>query len=84
MTDTRFPLRGCRYYHGARIVSADGRTEHSVNGVHSGAFVLLEQGPQTAASDLERAFPAGSWFALYDYGVGDWLEWTHAATLELT
>jgi hypothetical protein len=83
LTGTRFPLRGFRYYHGARIASADGSAEFPVKGIQSAGFVLLDEAPGTAKADLERAFPAGSWFSIYDYGVGDWLEWTHVATLQL-
>jgi hypothetical protein len=85
LTDTHFPLRGCRYYHGARVAPASGSAEFPVAGIQSGGFVLLgsEGAALPAKADLEQAFPAGSWFSLYDYGVGDWLEWTHVATMEL-
>jgi len=86
LTGTRFPLRGFRYYHGARIATADGSAEFPVKGVHSGGFVLVgaEGAGAVPQAELEKAFPAGSWFSLYDYGVGDALEWTHVATLALT
>ncbi len=85
LTDTKFYLRGFRYYHGARLASADGQAEFPVKGIKSGEFVLLgaEGVAPIPQAELERAFPAGSWFSLYDYGVGDWLEWTNAASLEL-
>lgn len=85
LTGTRFPLRGFRYYHGARIATADGSAEFPVKGVHSGGFVLVgtEGAEAVPGADLEKAFPAGSWFSLYDYGVGDWLEWTHVAALAM-
>jgi hypothetical protein len=84
LTDTTFYLRGCRYYHGARLVAADGTTEYPVKGVHSGAFVLVgaEGTPPVPGAELERAFPAGSWFSIYDYGVGDGLEWTNSVSRE--
>ncbi len=83
LTSTPFPLRGFRYYHGARLAAPDGGAEFMVKGIHSGRFVLLDDAPGTTRADLERAFPAGSWFSVYDYGVGDWLEWTHAAAVDL-
>ena len=69
LTNTPFRLAGCRYYHGARIVNADGTAEYPVAGVRSGGFVLL------GAPPAPEAFRKGDWFRIYDYGVGDTVTW---------
>jgi hypothetical protein len=76
-TDTPFTLHHLRYYHGARIVNHDGTTEHRIIEVRNKGYALSE-------TDIDPdAFPTGSWFNVYDYGVGDEVVFPHVATLEL-
>ncbi|NOX52851.1 MAG: hypothetical protein GXP27_00120 [Planctomycetes bacterium] len=84
-TDTPFTLQGYRYYHGARIVGPDGRTEYRILGVRSRRAVFLDtqRHPEATADQLARDFPQGSWFAIYDYGVGDEIVWPYAVSLTL-
>lgn len=78
LTTTPFRLAGFRYYHGARLVNADGNAEQQVSGVSSGRFVLLLPGADPGA--VAAGFPPGSWFRLYDYGAGDEVTWPVVAS----
>lgn len=77
LTDTPFPLQGYRYYHGARLVNQEGSSEFRVAGIQSTQYVLIdpEAHPRLDQDSLEKAFPKGSWFGVYDYGVGDEVVW---------
>ncbi len=84
LTDTPFHVSGHRYYHGARILNEAGDLELRVAGVRSGQFVLL--GPSeglSGARDPATGFPVGSWFRIYDYGVGDQVSWPQSISLRL-
>ena len=83
LTSTAFPLHGYRYYHGSRIVNEARTAEHRLAGIRSGKFALLD--PETEgnvdSATLEAEFPGGSWFEVYDYGVGDTVEWTSVVSV---
>ena len=85
LTDTPFTLQGYRYYHGARIASADGQAEYRILGVRSRRAVFLDRQrhPKATADQLAQQFPKGSWFAVYDYGVGDEAVWPYAVSVTL-
>ncbi len=72
-TDTPFPLERYRYYHGARLVNAAGDAEYRIIEVRSGkhAIINAQVHPEATAETLAAEFPVGSWFDVYDYGVGD-------------
>lgn len=84
-TDTPFPLQRFRYYHGARLISADGQSEYRILDARSKQAVILDAArhPEAKADALARQFPAGAQFAIYDYGVGDEVSWPYAASLTL-
>jgi len=72
LTDTQFPLRGYRYYHGARMTNEDQRFETMLEGIQSEGFALLAEGGRDPNEKiLKEKFPVGGWFRVYDYGVGD-------------
>ena len=77
LTNTPFRLAGYRYYNGARITNPEGTAEYRVSGVRNGKFVLLAEKPDPAA--LAAAFPKGTWLRIYDYGVGDQVQWPSIA-----
>ena len=82
-TSTAFPLHRFRYYHGARIVNQARTAEYRLAGIRSGAFALLDPGKH---GDVDSAvigaeFPSGSWFDVYDYGVGDTVTWTNVVSV---
>ncbi|MBT3380871.1 MAG: hypothetical protein HN742_02330 [Lentisphaerae bacterium] len=83
LTETKFHLRGYRYYDGARLVSESGTTEYRVAGVRSTQFVLIDtrEHADLDAALLRAEFPEGSWFEIHDYGVGDQLSWPNIAVL---
>ncbi len=70
-TTTPFPLSGYRYYHGARLVNAERTAEYRIVDVRAGALIDSQAHPECPVEKLEQEFPAGSWFDVYDYGVGD-------------
>ncbi len=82
LTATPFQLSGYRYYHGARIVNADATAEYQLAGIRSGQFALIDAAlhPELDADTLAAEFPEGSWFDVYDYGVGDEVVWVQAAS----
>jgi hypothetical protein len=83
LTDTRFYLRGFRYYHGARIGNEEGTVSYRIAGIDDRDYVLLDaaENPDIGVDDLTRAFPADSWFGIYDYGVGDTVVWPNCASV---
>jgi hypothetical protein len=84
-TDTPFTLQGFRYYHGARLVNADGKCEYRIVDARTGRYVILDgrRHPDVKAARLAQEFPVDSQFTIYDYGVGDKLRWPYAVSLQL-
>ena len=82
-TPTPFVLQGFRYYLGARLVNADRTAEYRITEVASGNAALIdpEIHPEATADRLAREFPEGSWFEVYDYGVGDEVVCPHVASV---
>ncbi len=86
LTDTPFVLHRFGYYEGARIRNADGSAEYRINEVRNGAFALIdpEVHPDATAQKLAADFPEGTWFEVFDYGVGDEVVWPSIASAALT
>ncbi len=84
-TDTPFQLQGYRYYHGARLVNADDTAEYKILEVRSaqGAIVDPEAHPDATADKLAKQFANGTWFEVYDYGVGDEVVWPYTVSVRL-
>jgi len=84
-TDTSFTLQRFRYYHGARAASGNGSAEYRIVDVRSAKAVFLDGSvhPDAHAAKLATDFPAGSWFEIYDYGVGDEVVWPFAVSVTL-
>ncbi len=82
-TSTPFPLQGYSYYEGARIRNADGSAEYRINEVRNAAFAMIDRAlhPEATADALAADFPPGTWFEVYDYGVGDQVWWPMSASL---
>ncbi len=80
---TPFVLHGQGYYDGARLVNAQGSVEYRINEVRSGRGAMVDRAthPEATAAKLADEFPEQSWFALYDYGVGDEVVWPYAASV---
>ena len=78
---TPFYLRGYRYYHGARIVNAKKNAEYRLAGIRTDyrtkntVFIDSQAYPGLDPEKLKAEFPEGSWFEVYDYGVGDQVVW---------
>lgn len=83
LTDTPFMLERFGYYEGARLTNAEGTAEYRLNEVRSGvaAFIDREAAPEARAERLDALFPIGSWFKVYDYGVGDEVVWPYAVSV---
>jgi hypothetical protein len=77
LTDTRFYLGGFRYYHGARLTNAGMNAEYSTADVVNRKYVQIDPAAHPAVDPvkLTAEFPVGSWFEIYDYGVGDEVVW---------
>ncbi len=86
LTGTPFNLQNYEYYEGARIVNADGTAEYRINEVRSGKFALIDPAlaPGATADTLAAEFAEGTWFEIWDYGVGDQVVLPSAASLTLT
>lgn len=86
LTDTPFNLQGFGYYDGARLVSADGAAEYRLLEVTSGARALIDAAahPEASAETLAGQFPEGTWFEVWDYGVGDQVVWPMSASFTLS
>jgi len=80
-TSTPFHLRGYRYYQGARVVNAERTAEYRILGVAGGAVIDTQAHPDVTAEKLEAEFPVGTWFDVYDYGVGDEVVWPLAVSV---
>jgi len=74
-TATPFNLSGYRYYHGARMVNAERTANYRIIDVRGGALIDAQAHPECPAEKLHAEFPIGSWFDVYDYGVGDEVFW---------
>lgn len=83
-SDTPFRLRGMRYYHGARAANAAGDAEYRILGIADGAFVDTAVHPEASAETLAGEFPLGTWFSVYDYGVGDDVVLPHVVSVSRT
>jgi hypothetical protein len=83
LTSTPFVLQHWGYYEGARVVSADGTAEYRINEVRSGRAAMIDatEHPEATADKLAGEFLEGTWFKVYDYGVGDQVVWPHAVSL---
>ncbi len=84
-TDTPFQLQGYRYYHGARLVNAERSVEYKIMEVRSanGAIIDPEAHPDAKADKLAKEFANGTWFEVYDYGIGDEIVWPYAVSVQL-
>ncbi|MCX7425934.1 MAG: hypothetical protein NTW96_09995 [Planctomycetia bacterium] len=82
-TGTTFTLQRYRYYHGARVTNAAGTAEYRILDARSTSAVILDAKlhPDTTAAKLAGEFPPGSWFEIYDYGVGDEVVWPYRASV---
>ncbi len=80
LTPTAFPLQRFDYYEGALMRNMDGSAEYRINEVRSAKFALIdrEQHPDATADALAADFPEGTWFEVFDYGVGDTVTWPMA------
>jgi oligo-alginate lyase len=85
-TGTPFVLQSYGYYQGARLVSADGKAEYRLVEVRGGAAAMIDRQahPEAKADKLAAEFPKGSWFEVYDYGVGDEVVWPYAVSVKRT
>jgi hypothetical protein len=83
LTNKPFTLQRYGYYDGARMRNADGSAEYRINEVFSGQFALIddEQHPDATAEALADEFPEGTWFEVFDYGVGDEVRWPMAVSV---
>jgi hypothetical protein len=77
LTDTHFYLGGFRYYHGARLTNAARNTEYFTADVVNRKYAQIDPSAHPAIDPVKLAaeFPVGSWFEIYDYGVGDEVVW---------
>jgi hypothetical protein len=82
-TDSPFALQRFRYYHGARVINAAASAEYRMIDARSARAVFLdaEVHPDAKADKLAGEFPAGSWFEIYDYGVGDEVVWPYPVNI---
>jgi len=82
-SSTPFTLQRYGYYQGARLVNADATAEYTINEVRSGAGAMIDKQahPDATAEKLAEQFPKGTWFRVYDYGVGDELIWPYAVSV---
>jgi hypothetical protein len=77
LTDTRFYVGGFRYYHGARLTNASGTAEYYAADAVNKKYAQIDPvfHPSVDPAKLATEFPVGSWFEIYDYGVGDEVSW---------
>jgi hypothetical protein len=83
LTSTPFQFSRLRYYHGARLVNADGTAEYRIIDVRDRAIIDPEAHPEVPAGKLQAEFPLDSWFDVYDYGVGDEVVFPNVASVTL-
>jgi oligo-alginate lyase len=86
LTSTPLPLQRFRYYHGARLTTADRSAEYRIVDARSKAAVFINAAahPDATAAALAGQFPKDTWFDIYDYGVGDEIRWPYAVSVTLT
>ncbi|MEN6403184.1 MAG: hypothetical protein ABFD94_14700 [Armatimonadia bacterium] len=86
LTDTPFTLQRYAYYEGARLVNEKADAEYRINEVRSGNAALIDQQahPEAKAAKLAEQFPKGSWFEVYDFGVGDEVVWPYTVSVTQT
>lgn len=86
LTETPFTLHYYDYYEGARIVNAKGDAEYRLNEVRSKNAAMIDRTahPEATAAKLAEQFPKGSWFEVYDYGVGDEVVWPYTVSVRRT
>jgi len=80
-TSSEFRLAGWRYYHGARLVNQAGTAEYRLLDVKREAAIDRAAHPEARAARLAEEFPAGTWFEVWDYGVGDEVEWHYVLSV---
>ena len=82
-TGTEFRLQRFGYYEGARLVNAEGTAEYRINEVRSGKAAMIDptEHPEATADKLGGEFLEGTWFNVYDYGVGDEIVWPYAVSV---
>jgi hypothetical protein len=85
LTSTPFTLQRYRYYHGARVTNTKGSGEYRILDARSRRAIILNANshPDTTADKLSGEFPKGSWFEIYDYGVGDEVIWPYSVSVIL-
>jgi len=86
LTDTPFRLQGYEYYEGARLTNADGTAEYRINEVRSGVAAMIDAAlhPEATPDRLATEFAEGTWFNVYDCGIGDEVVWPYAISVERT
>jgi hypothetical protein len=86
LTETRFYVGGFRYYHGARLTNAAGTVEYFTADVVNRKYAQIDPAahPDVDPVKLASEFPAGSWFDIFDYGVGDAVVWPAVFETTLT
>lgn len=86
LTATPFTLQRYDYYEGARLVNAKGDAEYRLNEVRGASAAMIDRTahPEATAAKLAEQFPNGSWFEVYDYGVGDEVVWPYAVSVRRT
>jgi hypothetical protein len=82
-TETPFPLHRFRYYHGARLVNAAHSVEYRIVEVRDRTAAILDAAvhPEATKARLADEFPVGTWFDVYDYGVGDEVVWPYVVSV---
>lgn len=83
-TDSPFSLQSYAYYEGAHLVNAARDAEYRLVEVRSANAALIDREacPNATAAELAKQFPTGSWFEVYDYGVGDEVIWPYTVSVK--
>ncbi len=86
LTNVAFHLHHYGYYEGARLVNAARTVEYRLNEVRNGKCAMIDARahPEATGDKLAAEFPEGTWFNVYDYGVGDELVWPYAVSVTRT
>ena len=66
------------------MANAAGDAEYRILGIADGAFVDTAVHPEVSAEKLAGEFPPGTWFSVYDYGVGDEVILPHVVSVSRT
>jgi hypothetical protein len=82
-TSTPFPLHRYRYYHGARLINADRTAEYRLDDVRDKKAAIIDRQAHPDADEerLAREFLTGTWFDVYDYGIGDEVVWPYTVSV---